>query len=453
MIRRNALAVTGTLALWSAILVASAALADGIPPRFAVTPLESLEGGSTKAYALNDAGQSTGESGTGSIVVGYHAFVGSDDGSIEDIETLEGFDISEGRSINSSGQVAGTLTYFPGQQGVGTIFRYSPGLGMVEFGTLGGTWGSVVDMNESGDVAGSWATAGGDTHAFLYTDQEGLVDLGTLGTYESRVRDVNDAGQVVGYSWTEDWDIHAFLWEDGVMQDLGTLGGDSSDAYYINADGVVVGTSTAADGSSRGFRYTQGGGMEALPSLSGMTSCTASWITDSGMITGWWQDGARQLAFCYTEAEGMIDLGVDLGATAWTGPVAANDAGEILLWAMDDQTYEVYAIYYSPETGAHDLNDLLVTELDWRIDQPVDINEAGQIVASGFDVNHYNSVLLTPVTPGDLDGDGHVDLSDLAELLAHYGATSGATYGQGDIDADGDVDIGDLAELLGVYGT
>ena len=54
---------------------------------------------------------------------------------------------------------------------------------------------------------------------------------------------------------------------------------------------------------------------------------------------------------------------------------------------------------------------------------------------------------------GDVDHDGDVDLSDLAQLLANYGTTSGATYEDGDLDGDGDVDLSDLAGLLAVYGT
>ena len=59
----------------------------------------------------------------------------------------------------------------------------------------------------------------------------------------------------------------------------------------------------------------------------------------------------------------------------------------------------------------------------------------------------FNVALL-----GDLDFDGDVDLSDLAQLLANYNTTSGATYEDGDLDGDGDVDLADLAALLANYG-
>ena len=61
----------------------------------------------------------------------------------------------------------------------------------------------------------------------------------------------------------------------------------------------------------------------------------------------------------------------------------------------------------------------------------------------------------------DIDGsfDCIVGLADLAQLLANYPMTTGATLLDGDVDpydywfpGDGDVDLGDLAELLSQYG-
>lgn len=63
------------------------------------------------------------------------------------------------------------------------------------------------------------------------------------------------------------------------------------------------------------------------------------------------------------------------------------------------------------------------------------------------------AVVMTPDCPGDLDGDGDVDIADLAQLLSNYGMTGGALPGDGDLDGDGDVDIADLAGLLAVYGS
>ncbi len=53
--------------------------------------------------------------------------------------------------------------------------------------------------------------------------------------------------------------------------------------------------------------------------------------------------------------------------------------------------------------------------------------------------------------PADINTDGTVDISDLAELLAQFGQ-SGAGL-SADINADGSVNLTDLAELLSAFGT
>ena len=53
--------------------------------------------------------------------------------------------------------------------------------------------------------------------------------------------------------------------------------------------------------------------------------------------------------------------------------------------------------------------------------------------------------------PGDLTGDGLINMDDLTVLLAHFGALAPALE-QGDLNEDGDIDLRDLTELLSVFG-
>jgi hypothetical protein len=92
-------------------------------------------------------------------------------------------------------------------------------------------------------------------------------------------------------------------------------------------------------------------------------------------------------------------------------------------------------------------------ELGGTIGQP----DAMQLATGGgFELvgGFWAVALLSETTPctGDLNGDGIVDISDLAMLLANFGTLAGATFEDGDSDGDGDVDIGDLAELLSNFG-
>jgi len=53
--------------------------------------------------------------------------------------------------------------------------------------------------------------------------------------------------------------------------------------------------------------------------------------------------------------------------------------------------------------------------------------------------------------PGDANGDGHVNVFDLAILANHYGRPSGATWLHADFTGDGAVNVFDLAELANHY--
>ena len=75
--------------------------------------------------------------------------------------------------------------------------------------------------------------------------------------------------------------------------------------------------------------------------------------------------------------------------------------------------------------------------------------ERGRLIAVTQGRGAWSAPVFPPI-PGDLDGDGDVDLADLAELLGGYGCSGGCCVG--DINGDGNTDFEDLALLLASYG-
>jgi probable HAF family extracellular repeat protein len=223
-------------ALASAVLLANPASAD--PSQYVISPLGTLGGSWSYAYAINEQGQVVGESETAD---------GDDHAVLWD----------KGTAID-----------------------------------LGGILAS--DVNDRGQVVGQAEADDGNSHAFLW--ENGVMkDLGTLGD-ESQANGINDRGQVVGLSSTDDGEYHAVLWENGRIVDLGTLGGDYGEARAINDAGEVVGISTTADGDAHTFLWKNGVmtdlGLFVLPYamnnrgvIAGDTDPEGAVVFDHGILT------------------------------------------------------------------------------------------------------------------------------------------------------------------------
>ena len=61
--------------------------------------------------------------------------------------------------------------------------------------------------------------------------------------------------------------------------------------------------------------------------------------------------------------------------------------------------------------------------------------------------------VIGDAVPGDANGDGNVDVSDLGILATNYGTIGGAVWADADFTADGNVDVSDLGILATNYGT
>lgn len=59
---------------------------------------------------------------------------------------------------------------------------------------------------------------------------------------------------------------------------------------------------------------------------------------------------------------------------------------------------------------------------------------------------------VEPECPGDLTGEGIVDISDLGILLSNFGMSENATLMDGDLTGDGLIDVADLAAFLPNFG-
>src|SRR5215467_5738479 len=125
-----------------------------------------------------------------------------------------------------SRMLQGISTRFCGRTESCTIWA---GWGGPDAGLVGSFKGNV-EMNERGQVV-----ACSDTNStinpvtgtptidpFLWDKEEGMIDLGTLGGTSGCAIYLNNRGQVVGYSNVAgDLTLHPFLWDRGVIKDLG----------------------------------------------------------------------------------------------------------------------------------------------------------------------------------------------------------------------------------------
>lgn len=70
------------------------------------------------------------------------------------------------------------------------------------------------------------------------------------------------------------------------------------------------------------------------------------------------------------------------------------------------------------------------------------------IVEAGIDNLEVSVVLCGTPCPGDVDGDGRVDVTDLLAVISQWGGSGGSA----DVDGDGYVDVADLLIVIGNWG-
>jgi probable HAF family extracellular repeat protein len=314
--------------------------------------------------------------------------------TLTELNPLPGDNSSNAYGINNAGQVVGQSYPTVGSKAViwngGTPTALSP--------LPSGTTSVGLGINDAAQVVGYSDTTGGVTHAAIWNGTT-PTDLGAVSA-----SGINNVGQVVGTSAAN----HATVWNGTTPTDLGTLGGTVSSATGINNRGQVVGSSgTTGDAAARAVVWN-GTTPTALAPLAGDANSYANGINNRGQVVGYdvhiaGISGSQAVIWNGTTPTGLGTLG---GLSSVANGI--NSRGQLVGWSdavggPGSYITESHATLWESNGIIIDLNDVLnSTGTGWLLIDALAINDRGQIVGYGAELNDpQNSLafLLTPDPP------------------------------------------------------
>lgn len=311
--------------------------------------------------------------------------------SLTDIGNSVGGQYGQVVDLNDSGQVIGV---FEDSDRYTHPFITGPnGVGITELETFGRDNFTPGGINNSGQVVSRMYEADyGSPHTVLTgPNGVGATDLGSLGGhYYAWARGgINDSGQLAGHFDSHDGTSHAFITgPNGVgFTDLGALPkGYISNVNAVNNSGQVVGDSYNTNRWLRGFITDPNSADKTdVGVLGDAYMSNAVDINNSGQVVGQFYSSTGFGAFITgPNGIGMTDLGTLGGQNS--NATGINDFGEVVGRAETaDGEYHAFLFSHGGMTNINLLDVMVAT--GWMDIEVIDINNNGQILGNAFDPN------------------------------------------------------------------
>lgn len=260
----------------------------------------------------------------------------------------------------------------------GHAVLYSNGQ-LYDLGTLGGRASNSQGINASGVIIGSAMDRVDTLHAFSYAKGVMTELVPKWSPVESVAYGINDHGTIVGMV-----DIHPAIVIDGTMQIVPGLEHDTGALRAINNAGTAVGDAYGP------IIYENG----TVTRLRHIGSGSLVDINDHGLILGQLGDWRGLRASLY-DGTRVIDIGA--GISLKTTARALNNLGQAIFDARGEYWWNSLAYLYA-DGVATEINTMLDPALGLDVKYAWDINDRGQIVATGCNNTGCQLLRLDPVS-------------------------------------------------------
>jgi uncharacterized membrane protein len=275
-------------------------------------------------------------------------------------------------------------------------------------------WSSAESINNAGQVAGYRSLDDGRDpvnpwQAFIWSPKNGFTDLGVMSGPSSTGIEISESGSIVGWTGVGNANAgdRAFVHQGSQTTILPFVPGGTSSFGKAHNETTIVGHGRIPISQFPFFRFRgfvfENGEMTIIPPFEGYRHSFVIDITDNGLAIGY---------------------------------------SRILLDGRDS-----FRPFFWQAGVVQDFNELLAQTnpavVAWSIDA---INEAGQILGTGFLDGEFLTFCLTPSDSlmGDITGNCAVDVDDLLRVINEWGDSNS----DADLDESGTVDLPDLMVVV-----